>query len=86
MAPQHAVEVEDRAEHDEGERLGRRVRRDELRHEREEEQRHLRVQRVGEEALQEDRRRGLAGGGGAASTRTAAPTPARSMPTPIHTR
>jgi len=53
--PHRAVHVEDEAEHEERERLVGSVRRDELRQEREEEERDLRVERVGEAALEEYR-------------------------------
>ena len=52
--PERPVDVEDRAQEQEGERFVRRISRDELRQEREEEKRHFRVQDVGEKALRED--------------------------------
>jgi hypothetical protein len=52
-APQRAVEDEDRAEHEEGKRLVRRIRRHELRQESKEEQRHLRIEHIRQCALPE---------------------------------
>ena len=54
VTPQHAVQVENAAQHDERERLVRRIGVDKLRHEGEEENRHFRIQHIGQETLRED--------------------------------
>src|SRR5471032_2181287 len=54
ITPQHAVEIEDATKEHEGQRLAVRVGRNKLRHEGEEENRHLRIQHIGQKALEEN--------------------------------